>query len=126
MKRIPRRIPNIPVERTTARACTSTERGITRRPFKDLSPKIRLGLRAASTDMPTLGGDPVSFTDPGGNCPWCVCAAFGAGWNIYSQLQQNGGNWNQIDPWQVAISVAAGALVYNTTFLHHFFQVPVA
>jgi RHS repeat-associated protein len=57
-----------------------------------------------------VGGDPVSYTDPEGLCPWCAVGfAMGVWANIGIQLWNNGGDWGALDPWQVALSGLAGA-----------------
>ncbi|CAI4033151.1 hypothetical protein DNFV4_03584 [Nitrospira tepida] len=54
---------------------------------------------------------PTRYTDPTGNCPWClVGAGMGAALNISSQLLMNGGNWATIDIEQVGFAAASGFL----------------
>lgn len=55
--------------------------------------------------------NPTRYTDPTGNCPWClVGAGMGAALNISSQLLMNGGNWATIDIEQVGFAAASGFL----------------
>jgi len=70
-----------------------------------------IGLAAGPNVYSYVGGNPVNYVDPSGNCPWCAVGfAVGVWANIAGQLAQNGGNWGQLNPWQVAIAGAAGAL----------------
>jgi RHS repeat-associated protein len=55
-------------------------------------------------------GNPASFTDPFGECPWCIGAIIGFGFDIVTQLAQNGGNWSCIDVNQLLVSTALGAI----------------
>jgi RHS repeat-associated protein len=59
--------------------------------------------------------NPIRYTDPSGNCPWCIPlgiagAAAGGGLNLYSQLHNNGGRWECVDWGQVALWAGAGAV----------------
>ena len=60
-----------------------------------------------------VGGNPVGYVDPSGNCPWCVSAlvgAFvGAGVNITGQLI-NDGNWRNIKVEDVGWAAASGLM----------------
>jgi RHS repeat-associated protein len=60
-----------------------------------------------------VGGDPVGWVDPSGQCPWCVAAALGAvtgaGVDLVIQLLVNGGNLDCIDWESVGISALSGA-----------------
>ncbi|WP_321166292.1 RHS repeat-associated core domain-containing protein, partial [Luteimonas huabeiensis] len=55
-------------------------------------------------------GDPVSLSDPSGNCPWCVGAGVGFGIELVSQLIQNGGNWGCLDVGALLTATALGAV----------------
>jgi len=57
-----------------------------------------------------VGGDPANQVDPSGNCPWCIGGAIGFGFDLVSQLIENGGNLQCIDPWRLAASTALGAV----------------
>jgi len=73
-------------------------------------------------------GNPVLYTDPSGNCvegvTALICAggagaAIGIGINIYTQLQQHEGRWNCLDPKEIFIAGAVGAVagvVFVATF----------
>ena len=56
------------------------------------------------------GGNPISETDPNGDCPWCVGALIGAGFDLATQLAANGGNWHCVKWGQVGLSAALGAV----------------
>jgi len=63
-------------------------------------------------------GNTVNLTDPSGRFPFLLLAlgaavgfAAGAIFDIYNQLQANGGNWNCIDLGQVGSTAALGALI---------------
>jgi RHS repeat-associated protein len=69
-----------------------------------------IGLAGGINTFTYSNTDSISKTDPRGLCPWCVVGGvYGIGMNLTSQLNKNGGNWAQVDPWQVAIAGAAGA-----------------
>jgi RHS repeat-associated protein len=58
--------------------------------------------------------DPVSITDPDGNCPWCIGAVIGATLDYGSQVAINyaTGNenpWTDIDLTSIAVSAVSGA-----------------
>lgn len=57
-----------------------------------------------------VGGDPVNEIDPTGKCPWCIGAAIGFGFDLVSQLVENGGNWRCISLGRLAASTALGAV----------------
>jgi RHS repeat-associated protein len=58
-----------------------------------------------------VGSDPISFTDPTGECaPWCIGAAIGGGMDLAIQLIENGGNIKCVNWWSVAGNAALGAL----------------
>ena len=55
-------------------------------------------------------GNPLSYSDPQGLCPWCAAGlAIGVWANIGSQLYANGGNWGGLDYKPVVLSGLAGA-----------------
>jgi len=53
------------------------------------------------------------YTDPSGNCPWCIAlvigGASGAGFDLLYQLLMNGGNYQCIDWPSVGYSAFSGA-----------------
>jgi RHS repeat-associated protein len=57
---------------------------------------------------------PLSITDPDGRCPPCVGAIIGGvvegGWNLGSQLYQNGGDLGQVSWSEVGANAAGGAV----------------
>ena len=55
-------------------------------------------------------GNPLSYSDPQGLCPWCAAGlAIGVWANIGSQLYANGGDWGGLDYKAVVLSGLAGA-----------------
>ncbi|HKV12861.1 MAG TPA: RHS repeat-associated core domain-containing protein [Thermoanaerobaculia bacterium] len=54
-------------------------------------------------------GDPVSYTDPTGECPWCVAGAIGALVDFGVQMAFNDFNINCVDWTEVLVSGAASA-----------------
>lgn len=58
-----------------------------------------------------VGSRPLNASDPTGQCPWCIAGAvIGGGINLYTQLQQSNGSWNQINWVSVGLSAATGAI----------------
>ena len=57
-----------------------------------------------------VGGDPLNYTDPTGECPWCIGAAIGFGFDLVSQLIENGGNLGCISLSRLAMNTALGAV----------------
>lgn len=55
-------------------------------------------------------GNPISLTDPTGECPWCVAAGIGALTDLAVQLYFNGFNLKCVNWKEVAISGAAAGL----------------
>ncbi len=51
--------------------------------------------------------NPVNYTDPSGECPWCVAAALGGLTNLGVQLIFNGGQISCVDWWEVLYSSGA-------------------
>jgi len=86
--------------------------------FRDYDPAIGgyvqsdpIGLQGGLNTYAYVDASALAYADPRGECPWClVGAAVGAGLNIWQQLQQNGGNWSQIQVQQVGFAAAAGLL----------------
>jgi RHS repeat-associated protein len=54
--------------------------------------------------------DPLGFSDPTGECPWCVAAAIGALTDLSVQLYFNGFDLKCVNWWEVAGSGAAAGL----------------
>ena len=48
--------------------------------------------------------NPTRYTDPTGECPWCVAGALGAATNLATQLVFNGGNFSCVDWTEVLTS----------------------
>lgn len=57
-----------------------------------------------------VNNNPISEIDPLGNCPWCIGAAIGFGFDLVEQLIENGGDWSCINLGQLAVSTALGAV----------------
>jgi hypothetical protein len=58
-----------------------------------------------------VGGDPLRYSDPNGECPWCLAGAIiGGGLNLGVQLYQNGGNLGEVNWLHVGVATATGAL----------------
>jgi hypothetical protein len=57
---------------------------------------------------------PINFNDPTGHCPFCIAAVvgglIGAGVNLYTQYQNGGGSFENVDWGEVAIGGAVGAV----------------
>lgn len=58
-------------------------------------------------------GNPLSYTDPDGRCPWCLAAlggaAVGAGLDALIQLSQNDWRFECLDTKEILVSAALGA-----------------
>ena len=57
-----------------------------------------------------VGGNPLLYSDPTGECPWCVAAGIGALTDLAIQLYSNGFSLKCVDWKEVAISGAAAGL----------------
>ncbi len=55
-------------------------------------------------------GNPLSESDPNGECPWCIGAIIGGGFDLAAQLAAHGGNWHCVNAGEVIASAAFGAL----------------
>jgi RHS repeat-associated protein len=70
-----------------------------------------IGLLGGLGTYTYVGSRPLNASDPTGQCPWCFAGAIiGGGINLYSQLQQNNGNWSQVNLVAVALSAGTGAI----------------
>ncbi|BAM86903.1 hypothetical protein S58_08920 [Bradyrhizobium oligotrophicum S58] len=69
-----------------------------------------LGLVAGPSLYVYAGGNPVGYTNPTGECPWCIGAAIGFSFDLAMQLSTNGFNLRCIDKTQLLASTALGAL----------------
>lgn len=57
-----------------------------------------------------MEGNPLGYTDPTGECPWCVAAGVGALTDLAVQLYFNGFNLKCVNWKELAISGAAAGL----------------
>ena len=70
-----------------------------------------IGLLGGLATYNYVGSRPLNASDPTGQCPWCIAGALiGGGINLYTQLQQSNGNWNQVNWVSVGLSAATGAI----------------
>jgi len=69
-----------------------------------------MGLAAGVNLYAYAGNNPVEYSDPSGECPWCVGFVIGAGFDLVMQLAQNGGNLSCVSIGQVLASGALGAI----------------
>ena len=60
-----------------------------------------------------VNGNPINYTDPTGECPWCIAASEGAltraGVDLALQLIQNGGDLDCVDWGSVGTAALSGA-----------------
>ena len=72
-----------------------------------------LGLTPGPSLYGYAGQNPMRYTDPTGECPWCVAAvagaAIGAALSLLEQLNDNSWQFECVNWWQVGGSAAAGA-----------------
>ena len=91
-----------------------TDTGIYYNYYRDYDPTLGryvqndpLGLAAGPNTYAYVGGNPISYSDPYGLCPWCAGAAIGAftgGISAYSGALATGSSWGD-----AAISGVVGA-----------------
>jgi RHS repeat-associated protein len=75
------------------------------------------GLSQSQNRYSYTGNNPVNYTDPSGNCPWCIMGGIAligglavGGSNLALQLEKNGGLIECVDWAQVALAFGAGAI----------------
>jgi RHS repeat-associated protein len=72
--------------------------------------KDPIGLAGGLNTYAYIDGNPMVYTDPSGNCPWCAFGAAAGVWgNITGQLIRNGGDWGKLNAKDVALAGLAGA-----------------
>jgi RHS repeat-associated protein len=69
-----------------------------------------IGINGGLNTFAYVENDPLRYADPRGECPWCVGAAIGGGYDIVLQLIANGGNLRCVNVGQVLASAAMGAV----------------
>ncbi|TNY26229.1 hypothetical protein BV497_09855 [Fulvimonas soli] len=69
-----------------------------------------IGLAGGLNGYAYVGDQPTDLADPSGNCPWCIGAVIGGGFDLVTQLAANGGNLHCVNWWEVGASAGLGAL----------------
>ena len=68
-----------------------------------------IGLEGGPNPYAYVLGDPLIYTDPLGECPWCVAGVIGGLTDLGIQLAFNGFNLKCVNWWEVGISAATSA-----------------
>jgi RHS repeat-associated protein len=67
------------------------------------------GFTAGNNSYGYVGANPINFTDPTGECPWCVAGIIGGLTDLGIQLAFNGFNFKCVNWTEVGVSAAASA-----------------